>query len=77
MRSPRKLECAKCGERVQPEDTAVIRIAQPRYEERKHCCPRCGALIAIEIGPSEATQRELPALDQADVRTAPPRSGSV
>jgi len=47
---------------MQPEDTSVTRILQPRFEERKHSCPNCGAVIALEIGPSEDTQKALKAL---------------
>ena len=48
-----KLKCHNCGQRVDAGDTTIIKIAQPRFEERKHCCPNCSAIIAIEIGPNE------------------------
>jgi hypothetical protein len=38
---------------LDPGDTTIIKIAQARFEERKHCCPNCNAVIAIEIGPNE------------------------
>jgi hypothetical protein len=47
------LTCQQCGQRLDAGDTTIIKIAQPRFEERKHCCPNCSALIAIEIGPNE------------------------
>jgi len=62
VRSKQSLQCHKCGALIQAEDTAVIRIPQARFEERKHCCPNCSAIIAIEIGPSEDTQETLAAL---------------
>jgi RNase P subunit RPR2 len=48
-----KLICHNCGLRLDPGDTTIIKMAQPRFEERKHCCPNCSAVIAIEIGPNE------------------------
>ena len=65
MRSRPSLQCHKCGTRIQPDDTAVIKIPQPGFEERKHCCPNCSAIIDIEIGPSEDTQKALAALKQS------------
>jgi hypothetical protein len=59
-----KLKCHKCGQRIEAGDTTIIRMSQRRFEERKHCCPNCSALIAIEIGPSDDTQTALPAFDQ-------------
>ena len=64
MRSKQWLQCHKCGTRIKAEDTAVIKIPQPRFEERKHCCPNCSAIIAIEIGPSDDTQKALAALHE-------------
>jgi hypothetical protein len=64
MRSTYKLQCPKCGEKLLPEDTAIIKISKPRFEERKHYCPRCNSVIAIEIGPNDDTQKSLPAFDE-------------
>jgi hypothetical protein len=47
------LKCHNCGQRLDPGDTTIIKITQPRFEERRHCCPNCNAVIAIEIGPNE------------------------
>jgi hypothetical protein len=48
---------------MQSGDTTIIKIARPRFEERKHCCPNCGALVALEIGPNDETEKALPFLD--------------
>jgi hypothetical protein len=60
-----KLTCHHCGQRLDPGDTTIIKIAQPRFQERKHCCPHCRAVIAIEIGPNE----EEPPLDPTPVES--------
>ena len=77
MRLPQKLDCLKCGQRLQPEDTAVIKVAQPRFQQRKHCCPHCGALVAIEIAPADDDDA-LPGRDlnlfRGIVLTAEPRA---
>ena len=57
------LKCHNCGQRLDPGDTTIIKIAQRRFEERKHCCPNCSAVIAIEIGPNEDAE----AFDSAPV----------
>jgi hypothetical protein len=54
-----RLTCQQCGQRLDPGDTTIIKIAQPRFQERNHRCPNCSALIAIEIGPNE----EVPPFD--------------
>jgi ribosomal protein S27AE len=63
------LICPRCGEKMQPGDTTIIKIPQPRFEERKHCCPNCGTVIAIEIGPNDETQKALPILDDISTPT--------
>jgi len=64
MRRNQELLCHQCGHQMHSEDTAVIKIAQPRFEKRKHCCPNCGAVIAVEIGPSGETETAVASLDQ-------------
>ena len=50
---------------MQSEDTAIIKVAKARFEERKHCCPKCGSVVAVELGPNDETERALPILEDA------------
>ena len=58
-RTMAKFTCQQCGQRLDPGDTTIIKIPQPQFQERKHRCPNCSALIAIEIGPND----EAPSFD--------------
>jgi hypothetical protein len=68
MRSAPRLQCPKCGEKLQAGDTTIIKIPKPAFEERKHYCPRCNAIIALEIGANDDTQTALPDFDETFTR---------